>query len=143
MASVPQAFGLARNSSDLENRIGSHWLNRIGITAVLIGVSYFLKYAFENNWIGAAGRIAIGLIAGISVVLWSACGALRGTAADFSMLFFASVINYMDRLTLSSCSVPISDELQLNDEQYGRIELLFGISFASTRATPFSVPPVP
>ncbi|PYX41825.1 MAG: hypothetical protein DMG83_22755, partial [Acidobacteria bacterium] len=30
---------------DLESRIGSHWLNRIGIAAVLIGVSYFLKYA--------------------------------------------------------------------------------------------------
>ena len=55
----------------LEARIGSHWLNRIGIAAVLIGVSFFLNYAFENNWIGAAGRIAIGLIAGIAVVLWS------------------------------------------------------------------------
>jgi uncharacterized membrane protein len=78
MASVPQVIGLVRDSSDLENRIGSHWLNRIGITAVLIGVSYFLKYAFENNWIGAAGRIAIGLIAGISVVLWSERFRTRG-----------------------------------------------------------------
>jgi uncharacterized membrane protein len=56
---------------DLESRIGSHWLNRIGIAAVLIGVSYFLKYAFDNNWIGPAGRVAIGLIAGIAVVVWS------------------------------------------------------------------------
>ena len=38
---------------------------------MLIGVSYFLKFAFENNWIGPAGRVAIGLIAGIAVVLWS------------------------------------------------------------------------
>lgn len=38
---------------------------------MLIGVSYFLKYAFENNWIGPAGRVAIGLLAGIGVVLWS------------------------------------------------------------------------
>lgn len=56
---------------DLEARIGSHWLNRIGIAAVLVGVSFFLKYAFENNWIGPTGRIVIGLIAGIAVVLWS------------------------------------------------------------------------
>lgn len=61
----------APETSSLEARIGSHWLNRIGIAAVLIGVSYFLKFAFENNWIGPAGRIAIGLIAGIAVVLWS------------------------------------------------------------------------
>jgi uncharacterized membrane protein len=57
--------------SDLESRIGSHWLNRIGIAAVLIGISYFLKFAFDNNWIGPAGRVAIGLVAGIAVVLWS------------------------------------------------------------------------
>jgi uncharacterized membrane protein len=58
-------------SADLESRIGSHWLNRIGIAAVLVGVSFFLNYAFENNWIGPAGRIVIGLLAGIAVVLWS------------------------------------------------------------------------
>ena len=56
---------------DLENRIGSHWLNRIGIAAVLFGLSFFLKYAFDNGWIGPAGRVAIGLIAGIAVVIWS------------------------------------------------------------------------
>lgn len=56
---------------DLESKIGSQWLNRIGIVAVLIGVSFFLKYAFENNWIGPSGRIAIGLLAGIGVVVWS------------------------------------------------------------------------
>ena len=59
------------HESDLESRIGSHWLNRIGIAAVLIGVSYFLKFAFDNNWIGAAGRVSIGLLAGIAVVVWS------------------------------------------------------------------------
>jgi uncharacterized membrane protein len=61
----------AAERPDLEARIGSHWLNRIGIAAVLIGVSYFLKFAFDSNWIGPAGRIAIGLISGIAVVLWS------------------------------------------------------------------------
>lgn len=59
------------NSEDLESRIGSHWLNRIGIAAVLIGVAFFLNYAFENNWIGPSTRIVIGLLAGILVVLWS------------------------------------------------------------------------
>ena len=56
---------------DLESRIGSHWLNRIGIAALLIGVSYFLKFAFDNNWIGPAGRVTIGLLAGIAMVVWS------------------------------------------------------------------------
>ena len=56
---------------DLESKIGSEWLNRIGIAAVLIGVSYFIKLAFDNNWIGPAGRVSIGLIAGILVIWWS------------------------------------------------------------------------
>src|SRR6266404_4356596 len=46
----------AEPQADLESRIGSHWLNRIGIAALLIGISYFLKFAFDNNWIGPAGR---------------------------------------------------------------------------------------
>ena len=54
-----------------EKQIGQYWLNRIGIVAILIGVSYFLKYAFENNWIGPAGRVAIGLLAGIGLLIWS------------------------------------------------------------------------
>jgi uncharacterized membrane protein len=61
----------AQSDSDLEARIGSHWLNRIGIAALLIGISYFLKFAFDNNWIGPAGRVTIGLLAGIAIVAWS------------------------------------------------------------------------
>jgi uncharacterized membrane protein len=71
---LPPLLSQARErtiSSDLESRIGSHWLNRVGIAAVLIGVSFFLDYAFENNWIGPSTRIVIGLFAGILVVLWS------------------------------------------------------------------------
>ena len=64
--------------TDLESRIASHWFNRIGIAAVLIGVSYFLKFAFDNEWIGPAGRISIGLLAGIAVVVWSERFRTRG-----------------------------------------------------------------
>jgi uncharacterized membrane protein len=71
VAALPSKVSKPSDSPDLESRIGSQWLNRIGIIAVLIGVSFFLKYAFENNWIGPTGRISIGLIAGIAVVLWS------------------------------------------------------------------------
>src|SRR5512146_272203 len=65
-ASLPQQ-GSELDTDDLESKIGSQWLNRVGIAALLIGVSFFLKYAFENNWIGPSGRIAIGLLAGIAI----------------------------------------------------------------------------
>ena len=63
--------GSGRDVVNLERKIGQDWLNRIGIIAILIGVSYFLKYAFENNWIGPSGRVTIGLFAGVALVVWS------------------------------------------------------------------------
>lgn len=59
------------SSNSLESMIGGQWLNRIGIVAVLIGLSYFLKLAFENNWVGPAIRVAIGIVAGIGLLMWS------------------------------------------------------------------------
>jgi uncharacterized membrane protein len=70
-----------RSTQDLEGTIGKLWLNRIGIVAILLGVSYFLKYAFDNGWIGEGGRVAIGLIAGIAVVLWSERFRSKGSVA--------------------------------------------------------------
>src|SRR5436190_18752392 len=68
----------ADRAPDLESRIGSHWLNRIGIAAVLIGTSYFLKFAFDNNWIGPAGRVTVGVLTGIAIVIWSETFRSRG-----------------------------------------------------------------
>jgi uncharacterized membrane protein len=70
-----------RSSESLEGTIGKLWLNRIGIVAILIGVAYFLKYAFDSGWIGPGGRVAIGLLAGIAVVVWSESFRSKGSAA--------------------------------------------------------------
>lgn len=59
------------DSRSLESRIGSQWFNRIGILAVLIGVAWFLKLAFDNHWIGPLGRVIIGLLAGAALMVWS------------------------------------------------------------------------
>ena len=58
-------------SEEFESKIGKLWLNRIGIFAILIGVSYFIKYAFDSGWIGPTGKITLGVLAGIGLVLWS------------------------------------------------------------------------
>lgn len=58
-------------SEEFESKIGKLWLNRIGIFAILIGVSYFIKYAFDNGWIGPTGKITLGVLAGVGLVLWS------------------------------------------------------------------------
>jgi uncharacterized membrane protein len=58
-------------AESLERRIGSQWLNRIGVVAVLVGVSYFLKLAFDNGWVGPGLRVLIGCIAGVGLCWWS------------------------------------------------------------------------
>jgi len=58
-------------TNTLESLIGTHWLNRIGIAAVFVGAAFFLKYAFENNWIGPAMRVAIGAACGIALLGWA------------------------------------------------------------------------
>lgn len=46
------------------------------------------------------------------------------------LLLFASTINYMDRQTLSNASIEIKAEFQLDNEQYGQLEMAFGWAFA-------------
>ena len=58
-------------SPDLEALIGGSWLNRIGIVALIAATSFFLKYAFDNNWIGPRGRVGIGILLGAAMLPWS------------------------------------------------------------------------
>ncbi len=62
----------------LESRIGSHFFNRIGILALLIGAAWFLKFAIDNGWIGPTARVLIGLGAGVGVTAGSEWFRLRG-----------------------------------------------------------------
>ena len=57
-----------RPQPSLESRLGSQYLNRAGIIALLVGVSYFLHLAFTNDWIGPAVRVGIGLGGGLAIV---------------------------------------------------------------------------
>jgi len=70
----------ASDTQSLESRIGSQWFNRVGILAVLIGVAWFLKLAFDNHWIGPLGRVMIGLLAGAALIAWSERFHKRGFA---------------------------------------------------------------
>jgi len=55
---------LSRTREEWEALIGGKLLNRIGAFALILGVGFFLKYAFDNNWISETVRVLIGFIAG-------------------------------------------------------------------------------
>jgi uncharacterized membrane protein len=54
----------SKQETDLEKFIGENLLSKIGITVLVLGISFFVKYAIDQNWINEAGRVIIGLIAG-------------------------------------------------------------------------------
>lgn len=70
-SSATRAPGSDAIKASLESRVGGQWLNRVGIVAVLVGISYFLKLAFDNNWIGPATQVTIGIFVGIALLFWS------------------------------------------------------------------------
>jgi len=53
----------------MESLVGGKLLNRVAIVVLLFGMGYFLKYSFDNNWIGETGRIIIGLLAGTAFLV--------------------------------------------------------------------------
>jgi len=59
--SEPAALGL-------EQRIGARWTTWVGIVVILFGISFFLKWAFDNDYLGPAARVVLGLCAGLVMV---------------------------------------------------------------------------
>lgn len=57
-----------RTIQEFENLIGGRILNRIGSAALIIGIGFFLKYAFDNNWITETMRIVIGFVIGFGLI---------------------------------------------------------------------------
>jgi len=55
----------------------------------------------------------------------------RRVAAIAGLLLLASAINYMDRQTLANVAVRVTEEFDLSNEQYGRLEEWFGYAFAA------------
>ena len=64
-APVPKAVRPAPES--LETVIGSRWLLYVGVVAVVIGVSYFIKLALDNHWINETGRVVIAGASGVAL----------------------------------------------------------------------------
>lgn len=67
--------------NEWEILIGGKVLNRIGAVAIIIGVSFFLKYAFDNDWISESFRVIIGVVIGFIFI----AGGLRSYKKDYKI----------------------------------------------------------
>jgi uncharacterized membrane protein len=66
VAAQPEESFWDKNPIDWEMILGGNWLARIGILALVVGMGFFLKMAFDNDWIGETGRVVLGISAGLA-----------------------------------------------------------------------------
>ncbi len=76
--SVTPPSAPSRTREEWESLIGGKVLNRIGALALIIGVGFFLKYAFDKNWITEWMRVAIGGLTGAVILLLAARSHRKG-----------------------------------------------------------------
>ncbi|HXX63926.1 MAG TPA: DUF2339 domain-containing protein, partial [Bacteroidota bacterium] len=68
----------SRTKEEWEALIGGKLLNRIGALALILGVGFFLQYAFVNNWITEPLRVLIGGAFGVLLLAGAARTSARG-----------------------------------------------------------------
>lgn len=56
------------SAEHLELVIGRRWIGLVAIALIVVATAFFLKYAFENRWIGELGRVTLGVVAGLTLV---------------------------------------------------------------------------
>lgn len=76
---------------DLEKFIGENLINKIGILILVLGISYFVKYAIDKDWIGEPARVGIGVLAGGIVML--VAHRLRKNYKAFSSVLVAGAVS--------------------------------------------------
>jgi len=75
---------------DLEKFIGENLINKIGVLILVLGISYFVKYAIDKDWINEPARVGIGVLSGALVM--GIAHKLRKNYAAFSSVIVAGAI---------------------------------------------------
>ncbi|MCK9606839.1 MAG: DUF2339 domain-containing protein [Methylomonas sp.] len=55
--------------SSMEYAVASNWLLRIGVLILVTGIGFFLKYSIDNGLIGERARVALTVLAGLSMIV--------------------------------------------------------------------------
>jgi hypothetical protein len=79
------------NNPDLEKFIGENLINKIGILILVLGISFFVKYAIDKEWINETARVGIGILAG-SIVMGVA-HKLKKNYQAFSSVMVAGAVS--------------------------------------------------
>lgn len=91
---VPQKTWLEKfkeKNPDLEKFIGENLINKIGILILVLGISFFVKYAIDKDWINEPARVGVGILSGALVM--GIAHRLKKNYASFSSVLVAGAIS--------------------------------------------------
>lgn len=74
----------------MEKFIGENLINKIGVLILVLGISYFVKYAIDKDWINEPARVGIGILCGALVMGFA--HKLRKNYAAFSSVLVGGAI---------------------------------------------------
>lgn len=129
----------------VESRITGKWFAIIGVVAIVFGVGFFLKYAFENNIIGVHGRIILGILGGLVMLIVGDILQKKDTYRQFSFylsggglailyLSIYSAYNYYDLIAQTTAFIFMSMitllgagiALRINSQTFASLAILGG-----------------
>jgi uncharacterized membrane protein len=94
-------FTTLKSSLDLEEALGTNWLNKIGISILVLGLAFFLVYQLRT--LGPAGKVSVGYAVSAFLLgagLWLEGGeryrilARAGIGGGWALLFFTTYAIY-------------------------------------------------
>ena len=54
---------------NFEEAVGKRWITWAGALVLFLGVGFFVKYAFDNEWLGPTARVALGILTGVALLV--------------------------------------------------------------------------
>jgi uncharacterized membrane protein len=64
-----------------EERVGKRWMIWAGMVVLFLAAGFFVKYAIDNKWLGPTGRVVLGILAGIALLVGGDLSARRAMRA--------------------------------------------------------------
>jgi uncharacterized membrane protein len=97
----PALFDRLKSALDIEEMLGTNWLNKLGIALLVLGVAFFLAYQLKT--LGPMGKVLVGLVTSgvmLGVGIWVERGeryrilARAGIGGGWALLFFTTYAMY-------------------------------------------------
>jgi uncharacterized membrane protein len=100
-AAGPSLFDRFKSVLDIEEMLGTDWLNKVGIAFIVLGIAFFLSYELKN--MGPAGKVLVGFVTAVVMLgagMWLDRGeryrilARAGIGGGWALLFFTTYAMY-------------------------------------------------